>query len=398
MSNVAQRKLRHVAIVSGESSGDALGAALIAALRKRLGSNLELLGVGGEAMEEQGLRSLFDYHALSIVGASAVVTRLPLIAWRIRQTANAVIRSKPDVLVIIDSPGFTHRVARLVRRALPDVPIVNYVCPTVWAWKDYRARRMTAYIDHVLSVLPFEPDIVAALGGPPITYVGHSLISDPGLVAAQASQANRRTAPAVGDPARRTCLLLPGSRTSELTRLLPVFEHAVAELAGRNPSMRFVLPAVRRHEKRICEAVSRWPVRPDVVVGPEAKWQAFSGADAAMAASGTVLLELAIAGIPCVSVYKLDPLASILMRRIKTWSAALPNLIADYPVISEYLNEMVRPVRLARWVERLSSDTLHRRAMLEGFDLVRARMATARPPSEHAAAVIIEVFDDRCRK
>ena len=302
------------------------------------------------------------------------------------------------MLIIIDSPGFTHRVARRVKRALPDLPIVNYVCPTVWAWKAYRARRMTGYIDHVLSVLPFEPEIVAALGGPPVTYVGHSLISDPGLVAAQKSQMSRRKAPAVGDPAPRTCLVLPGSRTSELTRLLPVYERALAELAGRNPAMRFVLPAVRRHEKRIRETVSGWAVKPEIVVGPAAKWQAFGEADAAMAASGTVLLELAIAGVPCVSVYKLDPLARILMRRIRTWSAALPNLIADYPVISEYVNEMVRPVRLARWIERLSSETLHRQAMIEGFDLVRARMATGRPPSEHAADVVIETFEKQSPK
>ena len=390
--------LRRLAVVAGESSGDALGAALIGALRQRLGDGIELVGVGGEAMEEQGLRSLFDYHALSIVGASAVVTRLPLIAWRIRQAASAVIRARPDMLVIIDSPGFTHRVARLVHRALPDLPIVNYVCPTVWAWKAYRAKRMTGYIDHVLSVLPFEPEIVAALGGPPVTYVGHSLISDPGLVAAQKAQAGRRRAPDPQDPGPRTCLVLPGSRTSELTRLLPVYGDAVAELAGRNPAMRFVLPAVRRHEQRIRETVSRWAVKPEIVVGPAAKWQAFGEADAAMAASGTVLLELAIVGVPCVSVYKLDPLARMLMRRIRTWSAALPNLVADYPVIAEYVNEMVRPARLARWMERLSSETLHRQAMIEGFDLVRARMSTERPPSEHAADIVIETFERRRQK
>lgn len=395
MSAGGEGRLRRMAIIAGESSGDALGAALIAALRRRLDGELELFGVGGEAMEEQGLRSLFDYHALSIVGASAVVTRLPLIAWRIREAARAIVRWKPDLLVIIDSPGFTHRVARLVKRSLPDLPIVDYVCPTVWAWKAYRAKRMTGYIDHVLSVLPFEPEIVAALGGPPITYVGHSLVSDPGLVAARKAQAARRRAPAIGDPAPRTCLVLPGSRSSELTRLLPVYERVLVELAHRNPAMRFVLPAVRRHETTIRGIVSGWAVKPEIVVGPGAKWQAFGEADAAVAASGTVLLELAIAGVPCVSVYKLDPLARVLMWRIRTWSAALPNLIADYPVISEYINEMVRPVRIARWVERLSSETLHRQAMIEGFDLVRGRMRTERPPSEHAADVVLETFERR---
>src|SRR5690606_35256412 len=132
---------------------------------------------------------------------------------------------------------------------------------------------------------------------------------DPGLVAAMKSQMSRRAAPAVDDPAPRTCLVLPGSRSAELSRLLPVCERALADLAARNPRMRFVLPAVRRHEEKIRNIVSGWAVKPEIVTGPAAKWQAFSEADAAMAASGTVLLELAIAGVPCVSIYKLDPLA-----------------------------------------------------------------------------------------
>jgi len=391
-------KLRRLAVVAAESSGDALGAALIAALRRKAGTDFELIGVGGEAMEAEGLTPLFDYHALAIVGASDVVKRLPLIAWRIRQAASAVIRARPDALIIIDSPGFTHRVARIVHRALPDLPIINYVCPTVWAWKPRRAGRMRGYIDHVLSVLPFEPAIVAELGGPPVTYVGHSLISDPGLVAAQASQMEKRLEPIGHDLPGRTCLVLPGSRTSELTRILPVLELALAELATRNPGMRFVLPAVRRHETRIRDAVAGWSVKPEIVVGPEEKWRAFGMADAAIAASGTVLLELAIAGVPCVSIYKLDPLAKLLMWRITTWTAALPNMIADYPVISEYVNEAVRPKMLARWMERLAADTLQRKAMIEGFDIVRARMKTEEPPSEHAARVVMETIRAKARR
>lgn len=386
--NASDVRLGRLAIICGESSGDSLAAALIAALRRRLGSDFDLVGVGGEQMEAEGLRSLFDYHVLSIVGASAIALKAPLLVWRIRQTADAIIRARPDMLVIVDSPGFTHRVARRVRKALPDVPIVNYVCPTVWAWKPGRARRMVAYVDHVLSVLPFEPQFVAALGGPPVTYVGHSLVSAPGMVAARTAQQQRRGTAA----GRRTCLLLPGSRSSELKRLLPPFAEAVAGAAARNPDMRFVLPTLRRHEHKIREAVAAWPVKPEVVVGADAKWRAFGEADAAIAASGTVLLELAIAGVPCISVYKLDPLARLLVWRITAWTAALPNMIADYPVIMEYMNESVRPLGLARWLERLSADTPQRRAMIEGFDLVRARMATEREPSEHAADVVLSVL------
>ncbi|TPW31224.1 lipid-A-disaccharide synthase [Pararhizobium mangrovi] len=391
------RKLRKVAIVAGESSGDALGAALIAALRKRVGGDLELMGVGGEAMEAKGLRSLFDYHVFSIVGASAIVTRLPVLLLRIRQTADAIIRERPDMLVIIDSPGFTHRVARRVRRHLPDVPIIDYVCPTVWAWKPRRAGRMVAYVDHVLAVLPFEPEIVTGLGGPPITYVGHSLVEEPALVETRRNRStlDQASGERTGQP---VFLLLPGSRLSELKRHLPVMRDMLVELGGRYSAPRFVLPAVRRHEERIRTAVADWPVKPEVVVGPERKWKAFAEADAAVAASGTVLLELALAGVPCVSIYKLDPLARLLVWRITAWSAALPNMIADYPVIAEYMNETVRPGRLARWLERLAGDTLQRRAMIEGFACVRERMETARPPSEHAADIVLDVFAQKQKR
>lgn len=391
MTDGTAPKLRKLAIIAGESSGDLLGANLIAALREQAGP-FEIVGVGGEAMEAEGLRSLFDYHELSIVGASAIVARLPLLVYRIRQAADAVIRAKPDILVIIDSPGFTHRVARRVRSRLPNVPIVNYVCPTVWAWKPKRAPRMVRYVDHVLSVLPFEPKVLKELGGPPVTYVGHSMADDPGMLAARSAQDLKRIGREMEDRGPRTCLILPGSRSSELKRLLPPLARAVADLKARRPETRFVLPAVARHESRIREAVAAWPVKPEIVVGPRAKWAAFAEADAAIAASGTALLELALAGVPCVSIYKLDPLARLVTWRITTWTAALPNMVADYPFIPEYINESVRPGRLARWMERLSSDTLERRAMIEGFDRVKSAMATNRRPAEHAAAVVLDVL------
>lgn len=171
-----------LAVVAGEVSGDLLGGDLVAALKRRYGGPVELIGVGGEALEAQGLRSLFDYSELSIMGFIQVIKRLPKLLARIRQTAEAIIAAKPDVLLIIDSPDFTHRVARRVRKALPGLPVVNYVCPSVWAWKEYRAREMLAYVDHVLAVLPFEPEAMQRLGGPATTYVGHRLTVDVDLL------------------------------------------------------------------------------------------------------------------------------------------------------------------------------------------------------------------------
>lgn len=378
-----------VAIIAGEVSGDLLGADLVAALKLQHGGPLELVGVGGDALEAQGLHSLYDYSELSLMGFTQVIARLPRLIARIRQTAAAIVAARPDVLIIIDSPDFTHRAAKRVRKALPDLPIVNYVCPSVWAWKEYRAQQMLGYVDHVLAVLPFEPEVMQRLGGPPTTYVGHRLVTDASLVETRRQRALRS---ALGLGEAKTILLLPGSRTSEITRLLPVFESATNELSRRTDGVRYLLPTVQRREQLVRGLVANWQVKPEVLVGPVAKWQAFAEADAAIAASGTVILELGLAGVPVISTYSTDWIVKLLHKRIKAWTAALPNLIADYVLVPEQINEMLRPGVLARWLERLSSDTLQRRAMIEGFDLVWRRMQTERPPGEQAASVVLDVL------
>lgn len=379
-----------LAIVAGEVSGDLLGADLVAALKRRQ-PGIELVGVGGDALEAQGLRSLFDFSELSIMGITQVLAKLPTLVARIRQTAAAIIAARPDILVIIDSPDFTHRVAKRVREALPDLPVINYVCPSVWAWKEYRAQAMLAYVDHVLAVLPFEPHVMERLGGPPTTYVGHRLTADPDLVAAR----GRRAARGISADGQKTIMLLPGSRATEITKLMPYFEAAVDDLVARNGGMRFVMPTVSRREALVRELAGKWKVRPDILVGNDAKWRAFGEVDAALAASGTVVLELALTGVPTVSTYKTDWIATMMTSRIKTWTAAIPNLIADYAVVPEYFNDVLRGGGLARWMERLSQDTLQRRAMIEGFDLVWQRMQTEKPPGERAADVVLDVLDKK---
>ncbi|MGX5720220.1 lipid-A-disaccharide synthase [Shinella zoogloeoides] len=380
-----------VGIIAGEVSGDLLGGDLIAALRTAHDGRIELVGVGGEALERQGLKSLFDFSELSIMGISQVLKRLPSLLRRIRQTADALVAARPDLLVIIDSPDFTHRVARRVRKALPDIPVVNYVCPSVWAWKEERAPRMRAYVDRVLALLPFEPAAMERLGGPVTTYVGHRLIGDAEVQRVRAARLARST----GEAGGKTCLLLPGSRSTEISRLLPVFGEMAAELSARNAGMRFLLPTVPRQEALVRRLTADWSSPPQITITTEEKWQAFANADAAIAASGTVILELALARVPVVSTYRFDWIANIFLRRVKVWTAAIPNLIADYAVVPEYLNEQVRPGVLTRWFERLSADTTERRAMLEGYDLVHARMQTERPPGETGAAVILDLLANK---
>ncbi|WJR66808.1 lipid-A-disaccharide synthase [Neorhizobium sp. CSC1952] len=381
-----------VGVIAGEVSGDLLGGDLIAALKAAHDGPVELIGVGGEALEAQGLASLFDFSELSIMGLTQVLARLPNLIRRINQTAAAIVAARPDVLVIIDSPDFTHRVAKKVRAALPDLPIVDYVCPSVWAWKEYRATAMLAYVDHVLAVLPFEPEAMKRLGGPETTFVGHRLTDDPALLKVRGIRAERPVR-VQGD--EKTILLLPGSRSAEIRALLPIFGEAAREFVSRNGPTRFLLPTVPRQERLVREMAAGLPVQPEITVGAESKWAAFAEADAAIAASGTVILELALSNVPVVSAYKADWLITLMSKRIKIWSGALPNLIADYPVVPEYINEVVRAGSLCRWAERLSSDTPQRRAMIEGFDLTWQRLQVPVPPGEAAAGTVLEILDKK---
>ncbi len=374
-----------VAIVAGEESGDLLGADLVAALQRRTGRRLELAGVGGRHLAAQGLRSLFDGSEIALMGFSAVVTRLPLLMRRIRQTAEAIVAFRPDVIVTVDSPAFGLRVAERVKARLPYVRAVHYVCPSVWAWAPQRAAKMAAYVDHVLCLLPFEPAALANLKGPPGTFVGHRLTRDPQIADAAAQQSARHLRQSEG---RRTLMVLPGSRRSEVRGLIAPFGETVSILRARGHDFDCVIPTVPHVAAAVREAVSAWPVVPEVVEGPEAKVAAFARADAAIAASGTVTLELALAGVPLVSCYRLDPLARLAQRLVTVWSASLPNLVADWPIVTEYYNEHIRPQHMARAIEQLWRDTPARRAQLQGFEQVRRALRTERPSGDIAADVI----------
>ncbi|THF54175.1 lipid-A-disaccharide synthase [Allorhizobium terrae] len=381
-----------IAIIAGEVSGDLLGADLIAALKGQYSGEIELIGVGGPALEAQGLTSLFDFSELSVMGITQVLARLPRFISLIGKTAKALIAAKPDLLLIVDSPDFTHRVAKKIRAALPALPVVNYVCPSVWAWKEYRAQAMLGYVDAVLAVLPFEPAVMQRLGGPKTYFIGHRLASNPAVLACRAARA-QRAASTLDAP--KTIMLLPGSRGAEISGLTPVFGDAARIYVERNGPTRFLLPTLARREQMVRDAVKDWAIQPEILVGEDEKWQAFALADAAIAASGTVLLELALAGVPVVSTYKTDWLIKLLHKRIKIWTGALPSVIADYVVLPEYLNEQLRGASLARWMERLSGDTPEHHAMMQAFDLVWHKMQTETPAGEAGAKVVLDLLRER---
>lgn len=379
-------------IIAGEESGDILGSDLVRAINARTGRDARLVGVGGSHLKALGLDSFFDADDIAIMGLSAVIRDLPRLVARISSTARMVAEAKPDCLVLIDSPAFNLRVARKVRKLDPEIPIVKYVCPSVWAWNPGRAPKMRGYIDHVLCLLPFEPAELERLGGPAGSFVGHRLIHDPGIRKAADAQ-RRRKGP--NKDAGPTLLVLPGSRRSEVKRLMDDFGKTVSLLAERGNRFRLVLPTVPRVAPLVQEKSRGWVVKPEIVVGNDEKWDAFANGDAALAASGTVLLELALCGVPAISTYKTDLVWSMFSWLITTWSAALPNLIADRVIIPEHYNRYVRPGLLARSLERLMKNTPERKAQLEGFAEVARRMKTESPAGEVSADIVLDEIEKR---
>lgn len=390
--NTDSRPLK-LAIVAGEESGDILGADLVDALRKQTDRLVDIIGVGGDHLAKRGLKTFFDPQEIAIMGLSAVLKSLPSLVLRIRQISREIVAARPDCVLLIDSPDFTHRVAKKIRAADPSIPIVKYVAPSVWAWRPQRAKAMRAYVDHVLTVLPFEVEVMKRLHGPASTYVGHRLSSYPPIVTAQQSQKsleNQRW----NDDARRL-LLLPGSRKSEVQMLMEPFGKTVEELTQRFNKLEVILPTLPRIEELVREASRDWAVKPIIVVGEEAKWEAFGKVDAALAASGTVSLELALSRIPTVLCYKADWFArQFLISKITIWSAALPNIVVDEPVVPELFNEFVRPGMMARQVERLMRKGAARQAQLEGFDKVAALMQTERPSGEIGAKILLDLAEN----
>ncbi|MCX7305292.1 MAG: lipid-A-disaccharide synthase [Hyphomicrobiales bacterium] len=381
-----------IGVVAGEESGDLLGADVVAALRAQAGRDVQLVGIGGRHLQAQGLKPLFDSGEIALMGVSAVLRDLPRLYKRFGETTRAILAAKPDCLLTIDSPDFTLRVAKKVRAANPSIPIIHYICPSVWAWRPGRARAMKPHVDHILCILPFEPAELLRLDGPPGTFVGHRLTRDPGVLQAGAAQAHVRDA----SPRRRkTLLLLPGSRRGEVSRLIQPFGETASILAQRGHNLRLVLPTVPHVADLVSASVADWPQKPEIVSDADAKWRAFAEADAALIASGTVSLELALAGVPLVSCYKLDTFARAAQRYITIWSALLPNLIADSPVAPEFYNEFVRPQNLARTLEQLFGDTALRAWQKAGFAEVSRRMATQRPSGDISAEIILKEISRR---
>ena len=332
-----------VFVTAGEASGDKLGAAFMKGFRQ-LCPDVEFRGIGGPLMEAEGLESLFPMDEISIMGISEILKEYRHLKARIRETAEAVVDWRPDVLVTIDLPEFSLRVNRLVKKAAPDQRVVHYVAPTVWAWRPGRAKKMVGVVDQVLALLPFEPPYMQAVGIA-CDFVGHPVVMEPVATAEEAVAWK-------GDSGDKVVLVLPGSRRSEVARLLPVFQEVVERIA--RPDLRFVLPAGRQVVGPVKEAVAGWKV-PVEVIDPEGnsaeKLAAFRAADVALAASGTVSLELAANATPMVIAYDMSWLSrQIIGRMLLVDTVTLVNLVSGTRDIPEFIGKNCKPEAIAKAV------------------------------------------------
>ncbi|KQN74158.1 hypothetical protein [Devosia sp. Leaf64] len=350
-------------ILAGEPSGDRIAANLVQRLRETTAVNLT--GVGGEALADEGLQSLFDMNELSVMGWADVLPRLPKLLWRARQVAKTIIRQRPDVVVFVDAQVFSAIVAKQVYKAAPDIPILLCVAPAVWAWKPERAQELKPRFREVMAVLPFEPAFMRTAHGPETHYIGHP-----------ATHAlNFRT----DIPATGPVLLLPGSRDGELRRHLPLMKETAIALAKHPRVTGFMIPTPRRLEHSLKRLVSDWPVPVDVITGEGPKASAMAEAVAAVAVTGTVTLELALAGVPMVTTYVADKGQAKRWFKYKVKFAALPNAILDQALVPEILQLEPDGEALTSAVRQLLDAPDIAPKQVDGFARIRTVMEQGTP-------------------
>lgn len=384
-----------VFLIAGEESGDQLGGRLMAALKARYEGGVRFAGIGGRRMQQEGLSSLFPMSDLSVMGLAEVLPRLPLLIRRIGQTVAAAQELKPDVVVSIDAPDFAFRVARKLRRgdAATRPALVHYVAPSVWAWRPGRARKIARFLDHLLTLFPFEPPYFER-EGLPASFVGHSVVEDR---FDRGDAARFRAAHAIPADAPLLCVL-PGSRRGEVERLLPTFGETVRRLHATRPDLRLVAPTAPQVASAVREALSGWGPPVVFISDLQDKIDAFAASDAALAASGTVALELAFAGLPFVTAYKVAPATAFIARRLLTTRYVnLVNILLDREAVPERLQENCTPDALvAATAPLLDKDGPERKRQVADLHVFADAIGAGDvKPSARAAEVVARVIDER---
>lgn len=377
-----------VFIIAGEPSGDKLGGALMEGLRQAR-PDVTFDGVGGQLMQAQGLQSRFPMQELSVMGLAEILPKYRALKARVHEMASAVIKTKPDVLITIDSPDFSFRVARLVKAA-SRVRTVHYVAPTVWAWRPGRARKIAGFIDHLLALFPFEPPLFTR-HGMDCDFVGHPVVTDP--LATVEDAAAFRTKHGIGEAP--VLMVLPGSRQGEVRRLAGDFGAAILPVLAAKPDLRVVVPAAAPVADAVIEAVADWPGAP-IVLDPRGvslaqagaeKRAAFRAADVALAASGTVSLELAGAGTPMVIAYRMHWLSFRIIKAMALVNTVtLVNLVSETRVVPEFLGPACQPDDIGRALVQVLEDP---QAQIEAMRVTMARLGQGGPPPGMRAAEAI---------
>lgn len=358
----AGQRLVRLFLLAGEASGDKIGADLIARLHKIC--RLELHGVGGEAMREAGMHSLFPMSNLSVMGVSDVLKSLPLLLWRLYQTERAIIRIKPDIVVLVDSQEFSTLLAKRLKKRGFAQPILLYVAPTVWVYKPERAQKLKKLFDEVLAVLPFEPEIMKRLDGPPTSFVGHPAQND-----------SSEPIPAATDIGGNWLALLPGSRMGELKRHLPLLGRVAKELHARFPEIKFFLPTLAHLEEYLRKQVRDWEVPVEIVVDSEVRKSLFQQTRLAVVVSGTATLELAFSSVPMVVTYVMDLGQRRASRKLDFKYISLPNIILDENLLPELLLETADPLAVLEATQKLLTNPDDRQRQIDGFVRMAALMA-----------------------
>lgn len=380
-----------VFVVAGESSGDALGGALMEGL-KQLRPDVFFQGVGGPLMQAHGLISLFPMEELSVMGLAEVLPKYRQLKRRIRETADAIVGARPDVVITIDSPDFCLRVLKQARAALPELRTVHYVAPSVWAWRPKRAQKMAPLVDQVLALLPFEPPYMEA-AGMRCDFVGHPVTTQP--VASDAQAAAFRDAHGIEQDGP-LALVLPGSRKGEVARLGPIFTETIARVSRECPDLRVVIPTVAARADEIRALTVDWEKAPIILdasaTDPSEKRAAFKAADVALAASGTVSLELAAAGTPMVIGYRLNALSEALIARmLKVSTLTLVNLVSQCNAVPEFLRSECVPERLSPALTELIISPQARAAQSEAMELTMDRLGRGgEAPGLRAARAVLD--------
>ena len=358
------------------------------ALKHKLNGDVRFVGIGGPQMIAEGLDLFFPHTELMHFGVVEVLCHIPRLLKRINQTAQEVLRVRPDALITIDSPDFCFRVAKKVKR-LSNIPLIHYVAPTVWAWRPGRAKKIAQFLDHLLVVLPFEPPYFTR-EGLDCTFVGHSIVES------NAANGNGNSFRAAHRIAANTPLLtvLFGSRSGELIRLLPIFRETVSRLRTKHPDLQIVVPTVSHLKKRVTEEIAQWGIPAHIVEGDKEKYNAFAASQAALACSGTVALELALARLPSVIAYKINDLTALLYRRfIRTPYVNLINIMHGKQVVPEFLQENCVAVKLAEAVDILLSDATARQTQITQLETTAAWLGHGQfVPSERAAETVLKVI------